>query len=38
MIVISGATGRLATAVAHHVRRLDSKQRVVGAARQDLPR
>ncbi|MCV7419992.1 NmrA family NAD(P)-binding protein [Mycobacterium yunnanensis] len=33
MIVITGATGRLATAVAGHIRRLDPGQRIVGAAR-----
>lgn len=33
MIVITGATGQLATAVARHIRRLDPGQRVVGSAR-----
>ena len=33
MIVITGATGQLATAVARHTRRLDPDQHVVGAAR-----
>ncbi|TXI49390.1 MAG: hypothetical protein E6Q54_22395 [Mycolicibacter arupensis] len=33
MIVITGATGQLATAVAHHIRRLDPGQRIVGARR-----
>ncbi|MET0704424.1 MAG: NmrA family NAD(P)-binding protein [Mycobacterium sp.] len=33
MIVITGATGHLATEVAHHIRRFDPTQHIVGAAR-----